>query len=397
MIDIHNYNRKLEREIQSVKNSNVISTANKNQILKFVDDCLAESITKGRIARCITDLKNINRLLKADFKNAKLEHIKKLVARIEQEAWTDWTKYGIKVTIKKFFRWLHQSEEYPALVKWIKPRIKNNRMILPEDLLNENDIKALVNSARNPRDKALIMTLYESGCRVGEILTLKIKNLQFDDYGAQLIVNGKTGQRRVRIISATPFLSDWINNHPIKDSNSPLWMCNGNKAMSYSHIGNLLKRTAMNAGISKRVNPHSFRHSRATYLANHLTEAQMKEHFGWVQGSDMASVYVHLSGRDVDKALLKTYGISIDENRKEGSDLKPIDCPRCKEINHATNKFCQRCGMVIDEQMKDKIIQEGFKRKEMDQMLEKMLNSDEKFRKMFMESWGKAFEKLSQT
>ena len=35
------------------------------------------------------------------------------------------------------------------------------------------------------------------------------------------------------------------------------------------------------------------------------TEAQMKEHFGWVPGSYMPSTYVHLSGKDVDGAILK--------------------------------------------------------------------------------------------
>ncbi|MBD3210268.1 hypothetical protein GF318_02700 [Candidatus Micrarchaeota archaeon] len=44
-------------------------------------------------------------------------------------------------------------------------------------------------------------------------------------------------------------------------------------------------------------------------MANKLTEARMKACFGWVQGSDMAGVYVHLSGRDVDKAILGTYGM----------------------------------------------------------------------------------------
>lgn len=44
-------------------------------------------------------------------------------------------------------------------------------------------------------------------------------------------------------------------------------------------------------------------------MTNYLTEAQMNVYFGWVQGSDMPGVYVHLSGRDVDDAILKANGI----------------------------------------------------------------------------------------
>ena len=43
----------------------------------------------------------------------------------------------------------------------------------------------------------------------------------------------------------------------------------------------------------------------------------MKQYFGWVQGSKIASVYVHLSGRDVDKALLRLNGIEVEEYREE--------------------------------------------------------------------------------
>jgi integrase/recombinase XerD len=40
-------------------------------------------------------------------------------------------------------------------------------------------------------------------------------------------------------------------------------------------------------------------------MTNYLTEAQMNIYFGWAQGSDMHGVYVHLSGRDVNDAILK--------------------------------------------------------------------------------------------
>ncbi|HDS45716.1 MAG TPA: hypothetical protein ENN68_06465 [Methanomicrobia archaeon] len=49
--------------------------------------------------------------------------------------------------------------------------------------------------------------------------------------------------------------------------------------------------------MKKRVNPHNFRHSWSTHLASRLTESQMEEYSGWVQGSKMLSIYVYLSGR----------------------------------------------------------------------------------------------------
>src|SRR3990170_8862810 len=118
--------------------------------------------------------------------------------------------------------------------------------MLPEEILTEDDIKKLVESANNLRDKAFILVLYESGCRIGEILSLRIRNVQFDDYGAALIVSGKTGDRRVRIIASAPKLCSWLDNHPLReDIDSPLWVTLGtrdrNEAFSYGAAKAMLK------------------------------------------------------------------------------------------------------------------------------------------------------------
>jgi integrase/recombinase XerD len=144
--------------------------------------------------------------------------------------------------------------------------------------------------------------------------------------------------------------------------------------MDYASLRINLMRTARRAGVKKRINFHNFRHSRATYLATHLTEAQMKEFFGWVQASDMASIYVHLSGRDVDNALLKVYGIKKPEEQEE-SQLNPKKCPRCQEINQFTNVFCNKCGMILNEQLKNEQIQKDMERKDADMILNQLLNN----------------------
>ena len=82
------------------------------------------------------------------------------------------------------------------LVKDIKTTMKNNRKKLPEELLTRTEIKKMVEASDHPRDKAMISLLYEGGLRIGELASLKIKNVVFDDYGAVIKVKGKTGERR---------------------------------------------------------------------------------------------------------------------------------------------------------------------------------------------------------
>jgi hypothetical protein len=171
------------------------------------------------------------------------------------------------------------------------------------------------------------------------------------DEGMKIRVDGKTGHRTVMLFYSVRNLMTWLEQHPDRENpNAPLWWNfdvnkrNTSKMISYAAIRKQLIKIAKKAGINKRIHAHLFRHSRSTYMANHLTEAQMNAHFGWVQGSDVPSIYVHLSGRDVDVAVLKANGVEIEE---EENKPKVRKCPRCKTHNAPDNLFCYKCGAVL--------------------------------------------------
>ena len=202
--------------------------------------------------------------------------------------------------------------------------------------------------------------------------------VRFDEFGAILRVSGKTGDRRVRVVSSAPLLASWLDIHPDRcNSEAPFWTGRykrySRNRFTYETITRRMKELAQKAGIKRRIYPHIFRHSRATALASKLTEAQMKEHFGWVQSSKMAGVYVHLSGRDVDTALLKTYGIKMDTEEKE-EKFVPKNCPRCKTQNSPISKFCSKCGSVLEVADVYAIEQE---RKNADELMNRLMTDEE--------------------
>lgn len=353
-MDIHNENGRYERAISQLKEDKDITKNNKAKIIEFCNYIFANSITLGRIRKYVYTLGNLAKMLKMDFDKATKDDIIRVVREIESKDYKDWTKHDYKIILKRFYKWLKGLDDddyYPAEVRWIKANFAVKNRKLPDELLTEEEVKRMIDATYNLRDKSLISILWESGARVGEISSsLLIKNVAFDKYGAVLTVDGKTGMRRVRLVSSASLLADWLNAHPDKDNpEAPLWLGakekNNGKAISYNNVCGLLKRIGQKAGIKKNIHPHLFRHSRATYLAKFLTEAQMNEYLGWVQGSDMPRTYVHLSGRDVDSALLKLYGIK-HEDKKEIEE-KPKRCPRCKEYNTG-NKFCGKCSLPLD-------------------------------------------------
>ena len=227
---------------------------------------------------------------------------------------------------------------------------------MPEEMPTEPDVLNLIENAYSIRDKAIIALLWDIGARIGEIGILSIKHIKFDEYGTIVNVKGKTGYRRVRTVWSVEYLKDWLEVHPEKyNHKARLWVTLDTEEGSlnplyYDAIRMKLKRLAKKSGINIRIHPHLFRHSRCTYMANYLTEAQMNDYFGWGQGSGMPSVYVHLSGRDVDDAILKANGIICNgmskANIQTGAESPKLDISSIIEA-----KVCKLVEAKIAELM----------------------------------------------
>ena len=380
-------NEGLGRQIQNLRErirKNELSPANREAILRFADCCESEGLGRRRILKYLYTLQTIARRFQSDFRAAGREEIEALVRELERSDYSEWTKHDFRVTLKKFYRWLRGSDAYPPEVRWLRSTMRGKRAKLPDELLTQDEVRRIISAAPSVRDRAFVAVLYESGCRIGEVLNLKIKHIQRHEHGFQITVHGGKGSRRLLLICSVPHLTEWLNTHPKgRDREAPVWATSDYHSgpLSYERMAEIIRTSARRAGVAKAVNPHNFRHTRATHLANHLTEAQMKAYFGWVQGSDMASTYVHLSGRDVDNALLKLNNIAAPEEDRRRNELAPRSCPACKLDNPATNRFCSRCGTVVDEGQAKEIMQRDLERKQADDIMDRLLE-DEQFREI---------------
>lgn len=361
--DAHNYRKKLQTKLSAIRKAKIRPT-DKKDVFAYYDDMVARGISVPRLEKVMHHLHFLALMTKKPIRSLDRQGIVSLVRDIEmRETWSASTKRDYRSVLKTFYRWLKGADDYPAEVKWIKTTMPGNGK-LPEDLLTEEEVGRMIEAATSPRDKAIVSMLYESGCRVGEILDMRVKDVQPARHGFMARVSGKTGERRVLLVFSASFIGMWLNAHPLRENpDAPLWVTRFNKfcdpkkhwktahgdtycPLDYPGVSLVLRTQARRCGIKKRVNPHNFRHSRATFLASRLTEQQLKHYMGWSQSSNMTARYVHMSGRDVDGALLGMYGLSQEE--KPADQLKVAGCPRCKEQNDSTSKFCCRCGSPME-------------------------------------------------
>jgi integrase/recombinase XerD len=272
--------------------------------------------------------------------------------------YSDGTKYSKIATVKVFLKNIN-----PDAAKCLKLKSTSTRK-LPEDLLTKEDIEALIDNCANSRDRALIATLYESGMRKGELFSIRIKHIHFDENGTVVNIpdtrTTKTGARRIRIIFATEFLKKWLEDHPCKNDREHLVFCSlvePHPRLTDAGLRDQLTKIAGKAGIKKRVNPHSFRHARATHMSSEMTEQQLKKYLGWTEGSNMAAVYVHLSGKDLDDTILRMNGMKT-ETKAEDHALKTLKCPKCGEIQDARNDSCCRCWTSFKSDIDNSLVSE---------------------------------------
>lgn len=376
-MDIHNYKGRLERALRRIENAEDISRGNKKIILKFKDYCISEGIGLAKIERYLCDMQKYARMLKEDLNTATKEDLRRIIAELEQTDLSAETKKGFKIMLRKLYRFLEGIEEkgvYPERVKWISIGIPNNHKKLPEELLTEDEMRRMIQQCDNTRDKALVAVLAESGCRIGEIGVLQIRNVSFEEFGARLTVRGKTGMRKILVINSVPYLQQWINQHSCNDDpESFLWIGSDNHFLCYNTLVGIIKDAAKSAGINKRIYSHLFRHSRATILASKMSDSSMKHYLGWTQGSKMAGIYIHMSGRETDEAIMQMNGVEVKQDIKK-SALHPKKCFRCGAVNEATNMCCKMCGLILNEQKQQEIIQQDLKRLEADKFMDELVN-----------------------
>lgn len=380
-MDIHNLKVRYERVLARFKEL-PISEQNKETILKFHNFLLSEGIGYSKIERYFYDLMKLDRLLKKEFREANEEDIRRVVSEINQQDLSEHTKRGFKLIVRRFYRFIRgcsKDDPHPPEVKWISLKMGHKHSKLPEELLTEEEFVSIIKHCETIRDKALISIIAESGARVGEIGTMQIKHISFEKYGARLTVNGKTGMRKILVVSSAPLLQRWLNDHPKNDDpNACLWYNTTGRGelLCYKRIDTILKMAAKRAGIKKRMHLHLLRHSRATQLASIMSEASMKQYLGWVQGSSMAAVYVHMSGKDTDKAVLQANGIQI-ENETKSQSFAPIHCIRCETTNPPINKFCKQCGLVLKKEEANEILKQEIKNEEMNTLMTRILKDPE--------------------
>ena len=290
-----------------------------------------------------------------------------------------------KLVLRKFFTWLaYKDDEHlsvidkkradgiPRIVKLIRTNYTKEEKFevrkTEDDILTRDEVDSMLKNAPTVCDKAMIGFLYETGCRVGELCNLKLKDVKFSGHGNEikLTLFGKTGARDIVIRRYAKYLMPWLNTHPYReDKERSLFISNFGLDISPSAVRNKLKRIATGCGISnykggvyragKKIYPHIFRHTSATHKLSGIfdgaqwPESIVKQWHGWSPTSKMLGVYGHLSSNDAIDFVRGTFS---DKNKKEYF----CECKKCKAVNETGDYMCWWCNLPLEFAEESKMV-----------------------------------------
>ncbi len=223
-----------------------------------------------------------------------------LAFRIESQHASPRSTARLTSSLKRFFHYLVREKLVagnPAR-HLAAPKIPRS---LP-NALSEQDVSSLLaapdtETSLGLRDKAMLETLYASGLRVTELVTLKVPQLSLE-MGVVRVMGKGSKERLVPIGEAAQDIvglylqsarQEILGAHKSDD----LFPSQRGRAMSRQMFWNLIKRYALRAGISSAISPHTLRHAFATHLLNH--------------GADLRVVQLLLGHADITTTQIYTH------------------------------------------------------------------------------------------
>src|SRR5271165_4467516 len=184
-------------------------------------------------------------------------------------------------------------------------------------ILSQEEVEQLIDAARTPYQRTLLMTLYATGARRAELTHLKASDI--DNQRMVIRIQGGKG-RKDRDVMLSPVLLEELRAHCRRLRRRPItWLFPGNRwhtgdiPITTKVVWDACKEAAQRAGLQKDVHPHTLRHSFAT----HLLEA----------GADLRTIQILLGHRDLEETTIYLHL----SQRHLNATASPLDSLKLKD------------------------------------------------------------------
>jgi site-specific recombinase XerD len=174
----------------------------------------------------------------------------------------------------------------------------NKEKALPT-VLSTEEITIILKSTTNLKHRAILTVIYSTGLRIGELINLKIKDI--DSERNQIRVEqGKGKKDRYTLLSAKmlELLRTYFKEYKPKEY---LFEGQGGGKYSARSVQTFFKEICKKVGIQKRVSVHTLRHSFATHLLENGTDLRYIQVLLGHESSKTTEIYTHITTKGFDQ------------------------------------------------------------------------------------------------
>jgi len=191
---------------------------------------------------------------------------------------------------------------------------------LPQ-ILSQQEVERLINAASTAFHRTLLMTLYATGARNGEVTRLKFSD--FDKQRMVVHIRGAKG-RKDRDVMLSSKLLDELRQHWRRLRRNPkVWVfpgkinhC-GDQPIDTKTVWHACSTAARRAGLQKRAHPHTLRHCFATHLLEAGADLRTIQLLLGHNDLKETAKYLHLSERHLHAAASPLDSLSLESTQEK--------------------------------------------------------------------------------
>ncbi|MGN1182041.1 MAG: tyrosine recombinase XerC [Faecalibacillus sp.] len=217
-------------------------------------------------------------------------------------------------SLRSLYRFLLKQElvdDNPMLlVENVKVPQKNPDFLFPKEM-NELLDSIDTNNHLGIRNKAMLELMYASGLRCSEIVNLTINCIDFSSH--VLLIHGKGNKDRY--VPFHEYASHWLYQYlneirpelTVKTNHSYVFVNNRGEKMTNRGVEDIVKRVAKNYDPTKKIHPHTFRHSFATHLLNAGADLRTVQELLGHENLSTTQIYTHVTKEHLRNVYLKAH------------------------------------------------------------------------------------------
>lgn len=228
--------------------------------------------------------------------------------------------HGHQRALRRLFSWLYTEGVIGSNPAAAVPLVR-----LPPQApkaLSDADLDRLLTRLphEDVRDRAIILLLADTGCRVGGLCSLTISNLDIPGRSAVVIEKGNRGRFVYFTDPTADALALYLAVRPAADSDA-VFIAKGGTPLTTGGVRLMLERVGKRAGVKGRANAHSFRHAFArSFLKNGGNLAMLGQLLGHAPGSPVTvKYYAIFDAREAQEAHSRFSPLSLRTERYESA------------------------------------------------------------------------------